>query len=124
MFTADSSDRLIGTVQRFFSHKRLRANGEYTSQVFAIIAPYEDLGTEDKRHGLYRCYHPDAGRKLVYNTLANRTLVVPVTNIWSHVASQVQVVPGIQRECLMVQPLTRDYKIETDFIKISVYVEL
>ena len=96
LFATDSDGQLAGTVQRFFSHRRQKANGEYAVQVFAVITPYEDIKVEDEHHDHYRRYHPDAGGKLVYNTLADRTVVIPITNIRSHVASQVQVVQGIQ----------------------------
>lgn len=88
-----------------FSFQRRRATGRHVTQAFAIVAPYTELDQADERQDPYRPHEIACGR-LCYNELDGTSHIVPFANIVSHFASQVQMVGGITKECLLVQPST------------------
>lgn len=92
-------------LMNIFSHQRCTSTGRYVTQAFAVVAPYAELAEGDEGRDLYRP-HQTAWGRLCYNELDGTTHIIPFANIVSHFASQVQNVPGVTKECLLVQPST------------------
>ncbi len=93
-----------GIIQSIFTHRRWTASQEEVTQTFVIVQAYEELTDGHTQYDLYRTF-PISGGHLCYNRLSPRRILIPFTDVTTHVCRTPLGIDMIDQDLIHILPL-------------------